>query len=103
MNQYEYSPQARRACNAFFDALLELHRATRRREELGDPIKAQWDAAMNKVLAATQVALRAAGIDRTDDEAVAAYFMSQSVFRELRTGKTLQQEAVEILQSEMRR
>jgi hypothetical protein len=105
MNQYyEDSLRTRDACTDFFDALLELHSATCRRERLGDATKSEWHAVMQRVFAATQVALSAAAINPTDDVAAAEYFAKQATLRELRTGKTLRQEALDaVLETEIRR
>ena len=91
----EKSHAARAAGDAFFDALVDLSAVTCRRKVNGDDVRAEWDAAMDKMLAALEVGLRKAGIDVLDTRAVSEFLTAASITREARTGKSLREEARE--------
>ncbi len=91
----EISRAAIAAGDAYFDALLDVHTVTRKREVIGDDMREEWDAAMDKVLAAQEVWLRESGIDVSDLEAVSEFITFVSILREARTGKSMREEARE--------
>ena len=96
MNLYnEKSRAARVAGDAFFDALVDLHAVTCRRKANGDDVREEWNAAMDKVLAALEVGLRRASLDVSDTRAVSEFLTAASITREARTGESLREEALE--------
>ena len=91
----EISRSAMAAGDAYFDALLDLETATRRRKANGDDMREEWDAAMDKVLEATDLMLRESGIDASDIEAASEFITFVLILREARTGKSMREEAWE--------
>ena len=94
-SHYEKSRAARVAGDAFFDALVDLSAVTCQRKVSGEDVREEWDAAMHKVLAAQEEALRKAGLDVSDTRAVSDFLVAVSIIREARTGKSLREEARE--------
>jgi len=72
-----------------------VHTATRKCEVIGDDMREEWDAAMDKVLEATDLMLRESGIDASDIEAASKFITFVLILREARTGKSMREEAWE--------
>ena len=96
MSSYdEISESAMAAGDAYFDALLDLGTATRKRKVNGDDMREEWDAAMDKVLVAQELWLRESGIDASDILAASEFITFVLILREARTGMSLREEARE--------